>query len=57
MKLQIEEAMKDVKLQLEKYRESYMYYLDVSNTDLEDKWVEELYHMLSKLNLKVAEHV
>ena len=37
MKAQIEEAVKDVKLQLERCREAQMYYLDVSDTHIEDK--------------------
>ena len=58
MKMQIEEALKDVRLQLERCREAHMCYLVASTEEIEDeKWIKKLYEERSDINRKVADHI
>ena len=57
-KMRIEEALKDVRLQLERCREAHMCYLDASTEEIEDeKLIEKLYKVRSDINRKVADHI
>ena len=60
LKTQIMEALKDVKLQLERCRESHVKYLESMETGSDDKehtsWIEDLYRIRSDISQKVANH-
>ena len=60
VKTPIEEALKDVKLHLEKCRESHMHFLQLLSGGQDDRehqlWIEDLYTIRSDVNTTVTQH-